>query len=361
MRHTGPTLFASLVIILMPALVSAQPCPGGRLLLLTKGGEGGGTRDRKRWSGAGRVTRRAPSRRRSRSPGAGRHSRASATSVPDGAFITAIGGLQPRQFAENRMPTLAELDAAAPRHPVYIHVAFNGPAATNSFGKKFFESPRPDQGLRHRLIEQNGPVGRARRAGRELDARRHEANDARGLQLLQQRRPDHRALGARLAGARAGAGPRHDDHRPMLELKKEGGLTLRLRLYFEPIRTPAPPVGWRSDGAISSNLSGLIVRLPERRRLDNLRERTECRASAGCGNHVAMMSVARTSPCKWFGQRSEVRDRRSGASRGECIGIPGCSAANAEVRGSSRFAGDLRFRTLRPAQNRLWPHQSRTA
>ena len=37
MRHTGPTLLASLVIILMPALVSAQPCPGGRLLLLTNG------------------------------------------------------------------------------------------------------------------------------------------------------------------------------------------------------------------------------------------------------------------------------------------------------------------------------------
>lgn len=28
-----------------------------------------------------------------------------------GAFITAIGGLQPRQFVENRLPTLAELDA----------------------------------------------------------------------------------------------------------------------------------------------------------------------------------------------------------------------------------------------------------
>ena len=63
-----------------------------------------------------------------------------AKGVPEGAFITAIGGLQPRQFAENRLPTLAELDAAAPRHPVYIHAAFNGPAATNSLGKKFFES-----------------------------------------------------------------------------------------------------------------------------------------------------------------------------------------------------------------------------
>ena len=80
-----------------------------------------------------------------------------AKGVPEGAFITAIGGLQPRQFVENRLPTLAELDAAAPRHPVYIHVAFNGPAVTNSLGKRFFES----QGVRvaeNGLIEQNGPT-----------------------------------------------------------------------------------------------------------------------------------------------------------------------------------------------------------
>ena len=58
-----------------------------------------------------------------------------AKGVPEGAFITAIGGLQPRQFAENRLPTLAELDAAAPRHPVYIHVAFNGPAVDQLAGQ----------------------------------------------------------------------------------------------------------------------------------------------------------------------------------------------------------------------------------
>src|SRR5688572_25381643 len=62
-----------------------------------------------------------------------------ATDVPAGAFITAIGGLQPRQFQENRMPTLAELDASTSQHPVYIHSSFNGPAVTNSPGKKFSE------------------------------------------------------------------------------------------------------------------------------------------------------------------------------------------------------------------------------
>jgi predicted amidohydrolase YtcJ len=58
--------------------------------------------------------------------------------VPAGAFITAMGGWTPAQFAENRLPTLGELDAAAPANPVLVFDAFVGPATTNSLGKAFF-------------------------------------------------------------------------------------------------------------------------------------------------------------------------------------------------------------------------------
>ena len=51
-----------------------------------------------------------------------------------GGVITAMGGWTPLQFTEQRLPTLAELDAAAPRHAVYL----NG--RTNTIGKAFFES-----------------------------------------------------------------------------------------------------------------------------------------------------------------------------------------------------------------------------
>jgi predicted amidohydrolase YtcJ len=61
-----------------------------------------------------------------------------ARTVPAGAWVTAIGDWTPRLFAENRMPTLAELDQAVPDHPVYF--ATFGPAVTNSLGRKFFES-----------------------------------------------------------------------------------------------------------------------------------------------------------------------------------------------------------------------------
>jgi hypothetical protein len=60
--------------------------------------------------------------------------------LPRGEFITAIGGWNTLQFQERRLPTLAELDQAAPHHPVYLQIAFLGPSATNTLGKAFFES-----------------------------------------------------------------------------------------------------------------------------------------------------------------------------------------------------------------------------
>ncbi|KAK3984645.1 amidohydrolase family-domain-containing protein [Cladorrhinum sp. PSN332] len=56
--------------------------------------------------------------------------------VPEGKWITTIGGFSPNQLAPGlRLPTLEELDAAAPDHPVFISTSFAGPAATNSKGR----------------------------------------------------------------------------------------------------------------------------------------------------------------------------------------------------------------------------------
>jgi predicted amidohydrolase YtcJ len=60
--------------------------------------------------------------------------------VPAGQFITAMGAGTPRMWAELRMPTLAELDAAVPDRPVFIYQGGGGPARTNTLGKQFFES-----------------------------------------------------------------------------------------------------------------------------------------------------------------------------------------------------------------------------
>jgi hypothetical protein len=56
-----------------------------------------------------------------------------------GGVITCRGGWTPLQFAEQRQPNRAELNAAAPQHAVYLHqtaAAFGG--VTNELGAEFF-------------------------------------------------------------------------------------------------------------------------------------------------------------------------------------------------------------------------------
>ena len=57
--------------------------------------------------------------------------------VPAGAFITTLGDWNIKQFAEKRLPTLQELDAALPDHPYIMN---GGGTVVNSRGKAFFES-----------------------------------------------------------------------------------------------------------------------------------------------------------------------------------------------------------------------------
>jgi len=64
--------------------------------------------------------------------------KARAKTVPAGEFITAMGGWNFVQFAEKRMPTLAELDATDADHPVIVYQSFTGPAAVNTKARTFF-------------------------------------------------------------------------------------------------------------------------------------------------------------------------------------------------------------------------------
>jgi predicted amidohydrolase YtcJ len=60
--------------------------------------------------------------------------------VPEGAWITSMGGWHPNQWAEHRHPTLAELDEAVRDRPVLLFERFTGPCATNTLGKQFFDT-----------------------------------------------------------------------------------------------------------------------------------------------------------------------------------------------------------------------------
>jgi predicted amidohydrolase YtcJ len=111
---------------------------------------------------------------------------------PTGAddFITTIGGFSPNQFAEVRLPTLAELDAAVPDQPVYVSVGFTGPSATNTLGKAFFEHVPPpvgpitvgaDGSIAAAPFLGSGPTSQATLALRQtltFDARKRGVRDA---------------------------------------------------------------------------------------------------------------------------------------------------------------------------------------
>ena len=61
-------------------------------------------------------------------------------SVPEGQWITSMGGWHTNQWAEHRYPTLKELDEAVPDRPVLLYERFTGPAITNSAGKKILDA-----------------------------------------------------------------------------------------------------------------------------------------------------------------------------------------------------------------------------
>ena len=87
------------------------------------------------------ATRPVRSRRRRRSPSSSRRSRRARGRAPAGVFLTCIGGWNRNGLAEKRLPTPAELDAAAPVHGVYLsETGGGGQAVTNTVGRAFFTS-----------------------------------------------------------------------------------------------------------------------------------------------------------------------------------------------------------------------------
>ena len=109
-----------------------------------------------------------------------------------------MGGWTPAQFAENRLPTLAELDAAAPNNPVLVFNSFTGPATTNTLGRTFFTSKGITVDAAGNIAADWGLDRRPERAARDSDLRRQEAGNARRDGLFGERRRDHQRRHGRL-------------------------------------------------------------------------------------------------------------------------------------------------------------------
>jgi predicted amidohydrolase YtcJ len=86
-------------------------------------------------------------------------------SVPDGQWITSMGGWHPNQWKEHRHPTRQELDEAVPDRPVLLYERFTGPAVTNTLGKRFFDAadaaPPVHPDIKKINVADNGAIGAA--------------------------------------------------------------------------------------------------------------------------------------------------------------------------------------------------------
>jgi len=143
-----------------------------------------------------------------------------ATSVPDGAFITCIGGWNHRQFSEARPPTLSELDEAAPDHAVYISATGGGTGAiTNRRGRAFFEQ----RGIA--VDAGTGAVASPRDALAALQAEQTDADRLHGTRELN-------AYAAGMGLTTVVNAGNFDDQRFPLALWREGRLDVRMRPLY---------------------------------------------------------------------------------------------------------------------------------
>ena len=170
---------------------------------------------------------------------------ARAREIPRGAWITTIGGFHRNQLVAPdqapRFPTLAELDEAAPNNPVFLSEGFTGPSATNTLGKRFFESQTlPIPVSAEGAIAGGAPAtGRATLALRQtllnFEQRKRGSIDAMnyGLSLGV---TTHLDEGAFQATNTPNDGAAHEDnytmHLPFLALHDEKKLPARLRINF---------------------------------------------------------------------------------------------------------------------------------
>ena len=165
--------------------------------------------------------------------------------IPRGAWVTTIGGFHRNMLVAAgempRLPTLAELDAAAPNNPVYVSESFFGPSATNTLGKRFFESQTPPipVGADGAIGPGAQGTGRTTLALRQMllnaEQRKRGALDAMnyGLSLGV---TTHLDQGAFQATNTPNDGAAHEDNYtmalPFMALKAEGKLPARLRINF---------------------------------------------------------------------------------------------------------------------------------
>ena len=141
--------------------------------------------------------------------------------TPAGQWVRILGGWHPRQFSERRSPTKADLDTAAPAHPVFAQLLFEG-AVLNTCAEQSVGGLHTDsrgwisgQAALRRLVSAVGDIA-------DEPARASTAAFLRHLT----------ALGITGASDMNGFGVTPEAYGPVFGLWRDGELPLRLRLHL---------------------------------------------------------------------------------------------------------------------------------
>lgn len=164
-----------------------------------------------------------------------------AAQAPAGTWIRVVGGWHESQFAEKRAPTVAELDAAAPNHPVWMQRLYErvilNTAAQHALG--ITAETRDPRGGKVLKDASGKPTGVVTGAG-GINAWYSRLPRPALEEEIQSTRNWFRELnrvGLTTAGDVAGGGlvwP--DGYRAVNALHDRGELTVRLRWYIQPNR-----------------------------------------------------------------------------------------------------------------------------
>lgn len=204
--------------------------------------------------------------------------RAKARQIPPGELITVITGWGPIQFAENRLPTSAELTEALPNNPVYIHYRAYGPAVTNERGAAMFRAGGLRVGSENEFAEGEEAID----AYYFLRERQTLEQKARSTELLM---AYLNSLGLTSVIDTAGRQLRGAqimenafDYDPILDVWKRDAMTLRVRLQF---------MSWDTDVGDGSGNSELEQRL----RNTFMGHGDDMLRIAGVGEHTVLEST----------------------------------------------------------------------
>lgn len=155
--------------------------------------------------------------------------------VAPGTWLRVLGGWHPGQFEERRRPTKAELDAAAPDHPVYVQLLYED-AILNTVATRMALGEADPPGGSIERDEHGAPTGVIRGAGAFASVLGQLPSPT-----LAEQRASTRAVMAEFNRAGltgvvdpGGFGVTPESYRALFDTWRAGEMTLRARLYVVP-------------------------------------------------------------------------------------------------------------------------------